>query len=195
MTGLVYQICQNLVILTAQTRIKKEKLFNVLIAMIGIFILICIVQFWPSSGSNDSDSKDIANSLSSSDLYRRVSSSSFDSDVDFDIYVEKFYRDARFMGIFPIRPKTTIIRFSPLDQTECLAHIHGLSFGVDNDEKIEIYINPSTWKTSNKPMRYVLMYHESAHDVLNLRDLDQTESNEERLLMYPALGDFRRYNA
>jgi hypothetical protein len=44
-------------------------------------------------------------------------------------------------------------------------------------------------------MRYVLMYHESAHDVLNLRDLDRTESNEERLLMYPALGDFRRYNA
>jgi|TARA_B110000879_G_C11151808_1_gene504993 hypothetical protein len=172
---------------------KKEQLFNVLIAMIGIFILISIVQFWPNSGSNNSDSKDIANSLSSSDLYRRVSSSSFDSDVDFDIYVEKFYRDARFMGIFPIRPKTTIIRFSPLDQTEGLAHIPGLSFGVDNDEKIEIYINPSTWKTFNKPMRYVLMYHESAHDVLNLRDLDQTESNEEQLLMYPALGDFRSF--
>jgi hypothetical protein len=172
---------------------KKEKPFNVLTAMIGLFILISIVQFWPSSGSNDSDSKDVANSLSSSDLYRQVSSSSFDSDVDFDIYVEKFYRDARFMGIVPIRPKTTIIRFSPLDETEGLAHLHGVSFGVDNDEKIEIYINPSTWKTFNKPMRYVLMYHELAHDVLNLRDLGQTESNEEKLLMYPALADFRSF--
>ena len=34
-------------------------------------------------------------------------------------------------------------------------------------------------------MRYVLMYHELAHDVLNLRDLDLTGANEEKLLMFP----------
>lgn len=172
---------------------KKEKSFNFLIAMIGISILISIVQFWPSSGNNDNDSKDITNSLSSSDLYMQVSSSSFDSDVDFDMYVEKFYRDARFMGIAPIRPKITIIKFSSLDRAEGLTHFHGLSFGANDDEKIEIYINPSTWKTFNKPMRYVLMYHELAHDVLNLSDLDLTGANKEKLLMHPELGDFASF--
>ena len=34
-------------------------------------------------------------------------------------------------------------------------------------------------------MRYVLMYHELAHDVLNLKDLDYAESNGEKQLMFP----------
>ena len=172
----------------------KKGTFNISYVFMGVAVLTLAAYFWPSAKIDKPEpSSVVANAPELSSVYRQISSSAFDSDVDFGMYVEKFYRDARFIGITPVRPKTTIIKFSPLDQMQGLAHIHGVSFGVDNDEKIEIYINPSTWETFNKPMRYVLMYHELAHDVLNLRDLDQAESNEEKLLMYPALADYRNF--
>jgi len=35
------------------------------------------------------------------------------------------------------------------------------------------------------------MYHELAHDLLNLEDLAPTGSNDEKFLMYPHMSDFR----
>ena len=169
----------------------KKPLFQTV--MVCIAIVIVVFQFWPRLGGNDFFPAPSGSNDSSRDLYKKISSSAFDSDVDFDMYLEKFYRDARYMGVFPVKPKTTIIKFAPLDKIKGLTHIHGVSFGVDDDEKIEIYINPSTWETFNKPMRYVLMYHELAHDVLNLRDLDASKSNEARLLMSPELADYRSF--
>ena len=94
------------------------------------------------------------------------------------MYVQKFYRDLEFFGIYPKKPALQIIKFAKLDQLDNTTHIHGLSYGSGDDDKIEIYINPSTWKSFNKPMRYFLMYHELAHDVLNLDDLDAKPSNK-----------------
>ena len=85
-------------------------------------------------------------------------------------------------GIFrnlPKKPTRTIIKFAKLDQLDNTTHIHAMSFGYDDDSLIEIYINPSTWNKFSKPMRYYLMYHELAHDVLNLDDLEQHSGNEE----------------
>ena len=67
--------------------------------------------------------------------------------------------------------------------------IHGLSYGLNDDDLIEIYINPSTWRKFNKPKRYYLLYHELAHDVLNLDDLEATPANEGELL-YPAIASY-----
>lgn len=130
---------------------------------------------------------------SEENLYNEIVENSYDGDEKFDIYIEKFYRDLGFYGIFPKRPKTTIIRFSRLDQLDNTTHIHGLSFGKNDDNKIEIYINPASWQRFNKPMRYFLMYHELAHDVLNLDDLDNKTVNEGKL-MFPEISSYESKN-
>ncbi|TVZ23766.1 uncharacterized protein DUF4339 [Dokdonia sp. Hel_I_63] len=128
-----------------------------------------------------------------SDLYESISTSSYESDVDFQMYVDKFYRDIRFYGVYPKKPKTTIIRFSKLDQLNNTTHIHGLSYGSNDDDRIEIYINPSSWTSFNKPMRYFLMYHELAHDILNVDDLEEKTIYKGKL-MYPAISDYEKKN-
>ena len=55
------------------------------------------------------------------------------------------------------------------------------------------YINPSSWQQFSKPMRYFLMYHELAHDVLNLDDLDNIAINEGKL-MYPEISSYEKKN-
>lgn len=130
---------------------------------------------------------------SEANLYKEIVANSYEGDVDFDIYVEKFYRDLEIYGIFPKKPKTTIIKFSRLDQLDNTTHIHGLSLGQNDDSRIEIYINPSSWKQFTKSMKYFLMYHELAHDVLNIDDLDSKPINEGKL-MYPEISSYEKKN-
>ncbi len=122
-----------------------------------------------------------------------IRNSAYNTDVDFNMYVNKFYRDLNFYGIYPPKPKVKIIKFSDFDKMKDKTHIHGMSLGNDDDEKIEIYINPSSWKKFNKPMKYWLMYHELSHDVLNVDDLKATEENKGKL-MYPELSDYEHKN-
>ena len=167
---------------------KEKKSINVWALMIGMSILISIVQFLPTLVDKDTSASSKPEYYYTYN-YNQISTSAIDSDVDFDMYVEKFYRDAFFMGIYPPKPKTTIIKLAPLDEIEGLTHYHGVSYGGDDDTKIEIYINPSTWEKFNKPMRYALMYHELAHDVLNLGHLTLAESNTVKQLMTPSVAD------
>jgi hypothetical protein len=119
-------------------------------------------------------------------LYNEIASSAYETDEDFDFYVSKFYRDISHYGINPKKPKIKIIKFAKLDQMDGTTHFHGLSFGIHDDDKIEIYINPSTWEKFNKPMRYFLIYHELAHDILNMEDLEGISEHEGKL-MYPVI--------
>lgn len=148
------------------------------IATISIILLFSILIVY-IIGNNQKENK----------LYQNISSSAFEANVDFDFYVKKFYRDVEVFGIFPKKPKTTIIKFAKLDQLTNATHIHGISYGMNDDDRIEIYINPSTWESFNKPMRYYLMYHELSHDVLNVDDLKDLPSNEGKL-MYPAIATY-----
>ena len=125
------------------------------------------------------------------DEYNEIVENAYKSDENFNMYVQKFYRDLEIYGMYPEKPEVQIIKFSKLDQNENTTHIHGVSYGTGNDDKIEIYINPSTWKKFNKPMRYFLMYHELAHDVLNLDDLEAKPSNEGKL-MYPSISSYEQ---
>jgi hypothetical protein len=129
--------------------------------------------------------------LLSKNKYDTISLNSYNSDEDFQMYVTKFYRDAEAFGLYPLKPRKTVIKFSRLDQIEGLNHYHGVSFGSEKDDIIEIYINPSTWEKFNKPKRYYLMYHELAHDILNVQDLEDTPENEGKL-MYPILENYDR---
>lgn len=151
--------------------------------LLGVIVVIFISFFVYSSIRNQSDVN----------LYNEIVANSYESDENFEVYIEKFYRDLQYFGIHPKRPKTTIIKLSKLDQLDNTTHIHGLSFGGNDDDKIEIYINPSTWKSFNKPMRYFLMYHELSHDILNVDDLEATSNNEGKL-MYPEISSFENKN-
>jgi hypothetical protein len=151
---------------------KKSKLIRWGIG-IGALATICLITII------------LVQKQSEANLYEEIVANSYDGDVDFNIYVEKFYRDLEFHRIRrPKTPQTTIIKFSRLDQIDNATHIHALSCGYEDDSRIEIYINPYSWDKFTKPMRYLLMYHELAHDVLNVDDLDATPINEGKL-MYP----------
>lgn len=162
---------------------KKEKLLSTTKWLMGIVILIVMSFFIYSISQNQSEVI----------LHKEIVANSYDANEEFDMYIDKFYRDLEFYGIYPKKPKSTIIKFSRLDQIDNTTHIHGLSFGVNNDNIIEIYINPSTWKKFNKPMRYFLMYHELAHDVLNLDDLEAKIENKGKL-MYPEIAGYDNLN-
>lgn len=133
------------------------------------------------------------NNFSENNKYQEIVSNSYEGEVDFDFYLDKFYRDLEAFNIFPKKPKVQIIKFSKFNQIDDATHLHGLSFGYEDDDKIEIYINEESWDKFSKPNRYFLMYHELAHDVLNLDDLDPTEENEGRL-MYPNISSYDRKN-
>jgi hypothetical protein len=109
---------------------------------------------------------------------------SFESDEGFSVFVDKFYRDIEIYGIKKRRPRKVIIKFSNLQYLETEHHTHGISFGKNDDSKIEIYINPITWKKSSRSKKYLLMYHELSHDILNLSDLEPIDENIGKL-MYP----------
>lgn len=122
-------------------------------------------------------------------IYQEISSGAYETDVDFDFYVDKFYRDIGIFGIFPKKPITKIIKFAKFDHIDDATHYHGISYGMYDNDRIEIYINQSTWDEFNKPMRYYLMYHELSHDVLNVDDLEFLPLNEGKL-MFPAIATY-----
>jgi hypothetical protein len=123
------------------------------------------------------------------ELYQKIASSAYETDVDFDFYVDKFYRDIGVYGIFPKKPIKKNIKFAKFDNIDNATHYHGVSYGSNDNDRIEIYINHSTWEEFTKPMRYYLMYHELAHDVLNIDDLENIPKNEGRL-MYPVISSY-----
>jgi len=157
-----------------KTRTKGRNIIVVLLVIIPLLLLIIVFS--------ESDSQDDI-------LYQDIVASSYETDVDFDFYVDKFYRDINVFGIFPKVPKIKIIKFARFDQMDDVTHIHAISLGMNDDERIEIYINPSTWEQFSKPLRYYLMYHELSHDVLNVDDLDATPLNEGKL-MYPIITSY-----
>lgn len=44
----------------------------------------------------------------------------------------------------------------------------GLSYGIDNNEKVILKVDPAKWQKASKPKRWYILYHELGHDILNL---------------------------
>jgi len=162
---------------------RSENTSSVSKWLIAIIVIIIVSLF----------SYSLIQNQSAVNMHNEIEANSYYGNEVFDVYVQKFYRDLESYGIYPKKPKVTIIKFSKLDQIDNTTHIHGLSYGGNDDDKIEIYINPSTWNRFNKPMRYFLMYHELAHDVLNLDDLEDNPWNEGKL-MYPEISSYGNIN-
>ena len=164
---------KNIQISPSKNRRKPKRVFLIsLVSLLVLFIVFLVLK-----------------KQSQYNFYQEITSSSYEPDEDFNFYVDKFYRDIAVYGIFPKRPTTSIIKFAKFDHITDATHIHGISYGINDDDRIEIYINPSTWYTFKKPLRYYLIYHELAHDVLNLDDLADSPINEGKL-MFPAIASY-----
>lgn len=151
------------------------------IKFIGIFILAITISGFIGSKIYLNTREDKINQL--------IREASFDTEEDLSIYVDKFYRDLECVGIIKTRPANCIVKFSNMQQFEETADIHGISLGYEQTDKIEIYINHESWKKFTKGQKYWLMYHELAHDILDLDDLSPDEANMGKL-MYPIVYRF-----
>lgn len=163
---------------------KKPFTLTLLNKILIAFVVLVVVSLMIHSAIKD---------RTEDKFYNEIVANSYDANENFELYIDKFYRDLEYYGIFPRKPKATIIKFSKLDQIESTTHLHGISFGGGDPERIEIYINSTSWNQFNKPMRYFLMYHELAHDILNLEDLEPKPENAGKL-MYPEISSYENIN-
>ena len=108
---------------------------------------------------------------------------------NFDEFVDKFFRELNFYGINKIRPKKINIKLLPFDQFKQTSHIHGASFGYNNDDIIDIVLNERSWNEFSKAQKHYLIFHELCHDILNLDDLDFRQN--EKQIMYPSIDNFK----
>ena len=132
----------------------------------------------------------ITNSVVFEDQYNNMDNNYVGEYENFDPYVDQFYRELKQFGIAKVRPKKINIRLESLDTSENTYHMHGFSTGFDNDDIIDITINKRSWNTFSKAQKYYLIFHELAHDVLNLDDLDYNNPNEKNI-MYPSIHSFK----
>ena len=131
----------------------------------------------------------ITNSILFEDQYNYPGSERIYNNDNFLEFVEKFYRDINFFGIYKNRPREISIRLKPLDTFKGTNHYHGISFGYNDDSKIDIIINERSWNSFTKAQKHYLIYHELCHDVLNLDDLSvNTDKNS---IMYPSIHNFK----
>jgi len=132
----------------------------------------------------------ITNSVIFEDQYNNMDNNYVGDYENFEPYVDQFYRELEQSGIAKVRPKKINIRLESLDTSESTYHMHGFSIGFDNDDIIDITINKRSWNTFSKAQKYYLIFHELAHDVLNLDDLDYNNPNEKNI-MYPSIHSFK----
>ena len=132
----------------------------------------------------------ITNSVIFEDQYNNMDNNYVGDYENFEPYVDQFYRELEQSGIAKVRPKKINIRLESLDTSENTYHMHGFSTGFDNDDIIDITINKRSWNTFSKAQKYYLIFHELAHDVLNLDDLDYNNPNEKNI-MYPSIHSFK----
>lgn len=111
-----------------------------------------------------------------------------DPSVDFQMYLDQFYKDLKYYNYTPEQPDNVIIKFAELNKIPETRSLAGISLGCNKDYCIEIYIDPAVWLIANDAQRYWIMYHELAHDILNLDHVDKTQDNVGQL-MYPEIPE------
>jgi hypothetical protein len=82
---------------------------------------------------------------------------------DLKLMVDVFLLDCKNNDIV-VKKGDVITSFETLDGSTL-----GLSYGINNDIKIELKIDPEKWANASIPKRWYLIYHELGHDVLNLQ--------------------------
>ena len=129
-----------------------------------------------------------SNVSSNSAMKRQIIEGAYDCE-EFQMYLDKFYRDIEFFGINKRKPRTVIMMLAPMQYFENTKDYHGVSYGYKDDSIIEIYINEDSWRKFSRPQKYLIMYHELAHDILNIDDLSEDPENYGKL-MCPVFSNF-----
>jgi hypothetical protein len=81
---------------------------------------------------------------------------------DLSLMVKVFLEDCNIHGLrFP--EDEVIVSFKGLDGSNI-----GLSYGMNDESRIELAIDPEKWSEASAPKRWYIVYHELGHDVLNL---------------------------
>jgi hypothetical protein len=87
-----------------------------------------------------------------------------------------------FVEKFPHQFNAREAFFDVEDQLQ-LNDVVGVSFGKNNDDVVEIYIDNSFWEATNQSSRKKLIYHELGHDILNL-----DHSEDPKNFMFPNIN-------
>ena len=156
-----------------QTSAKKKKSFLPWI-ITAIFLIVGII-IW---------------GVYATSIHSRLMKNSYESE-EFDMYLDKYYRDIESFGISIVKPRNTSIRFASMQYFKDTKDYYGLCYGYDDDSVIEIYINEDAWAKLTRAQKYLIMYHELSHDLLNVDDLPNTYENQDKL-MCPAFNRFEK---
>jgi hypothetical protein len=148
--------------------IAKSSARKVWLLIVGVLAIIGIVWLCSNASSNSA-------------MKRQIIEGAYDCE-EFQMYLDKFYRDIEFIGINKRKPRTIIMKLAPMQYFENTKDYHGVSYGYKDDNIIEIYINEDSWKKFSRPQKYLIMYHELAHDILNIDDLPDKEENYGKLM-------------
>lgn len=119
--------------------------------------------------------------ISSASEKHKIIDGAYDCE-EFQMYLDKYCRDIEYYGISKRKPHTIIMKLAPMQYFDDTKDYHGVSYGYKNDDIIEIYINEDSWKRLSRPQKYLLMYHELSHDILNVDDLPAKEENYGKLM-------------
>lgn len=149
---------------TRNTFLKKLLLIIVMLAVFGLTLrYLCITD---PNGTY---------------TYNKIKATSYDDpNTDFSVYLEGFYNDIDAFNIVCSKSSNIIIKLADLTTINS----YGVSFGMNDNSKIEIYIDASFWYNANEAEKYWILYHELCHDVLNIDHTADTPANK-NTLMYP----------
>lgn len=162
---------------TSNTRFKdwfgaNKKIAYIVLSAISVLLLIVLLSRCNSSAVQK----------------RHIAEHAYENE-ELYVYLENFYRDIEFFGINKRKSKSVCLKMAPMQYFNDTKDYYGVSYGYDNDDVIEIYINEDAWSKLNRAQKYALMYHELGHDVLNLRDLPNTPGSYNKL-MSPCMDRF-----
>lgn len=82
---------------------------------------------------------------------------------DLQEMVQFFLDDCKRSNINVPKIETLSATFEPLDEG-----VIALAYGMNDDDKIIIRVDPSAWQNSDSIKKWYVLYHELGHDVLNL---------------------------
>jgi hypothetical protein len=82
---------------------------------------------------------------------------------DLNLMIDVFLLDCKLHNI-PVKKSKVYASFVKLNPSTL-----GLSYGINDDTKITLKIDPENWEKASIVKRWYLIYHELGHDVLNLK--------------------------
>ena len=133
--------------------------------IISLFIVFFISLLYRAY----TDAKEFENSIKEVEFWEDSEANSYMNDflVENRIKDDFKYKKIKFIEKFPYQ--IDIYEFIyKIESDFSYNDAVGISFGMFNDEIIDIYIDNSYWEKANSITRKKLIYHELGHDVLNL---------------------------